>query len=137
MLNRLAVFTLDNIRPFTSAVEPLGGRPGVVGGKLWFMVVGGTRGEKAKAGRLFKPEDRKRFRGVEAEAGMLEDRRVLIVKLPGLEGLLGLSPGILVVMGLGVPAAAVEAEKLVGLWLLGGRTKSDTVMDWDSLLDGP
>lgn len=42
---------LARIRPFTSGVEPRGGFPGVVGGKLWFNVLGGTRGEKFCPGR--------------------------------------------------------------------------------------
>jgi hypothetical protein len=56
-------------------VDPLGGLPGVFGGKLWVSVFAGTRGEKVleTPGREYKAEERKRLRGVEVTPEKLVD----------------------------------------------------------------
>jgi len=117
---RAEVFVCAKERPLTSAVEPLGGRPGVVGGKLSFMVLYGTLGEKVeRPGRALRVDPRKRLRGVVAvpeksvvgrpvEREKVEPETVLY--------LFGLSPGILTRAVDGFDALAlVEREKLVFL----------------------
>jgi len=119
------------MRPLTSAVEPRGGFPGVLGGKLWFseLAAAGTRGEKVcMLGREYSAEERKRFRGVEVTPEKLVDLGTTL-----LDGacdmtdadmaggrLFGLSPGIRL------------TTMLDGRWAI-----SDAEMLWDSLLDGP
>jgi hypothetical protein len=73
----------------------------VVGGKLWFSVFGGTRGEKVDwPGREYIAEERKMLRGVEVtpeklvDFGMVADAYDMVDAEKEGGGLLGLSPGI-------------------------------------------
>lgn len=121
---------LERMRPLTSAVEPRGGRPGVVGGKLWVRVLVGTRGEKFEvAGREYKAEERNMFRGVEVTPEKLVAFGMFSAACDAADvgneggGLLGLSPGI----RLGVVSAMLDGRCAI----------SDAEMLWESLLDGP
>lgn len=90
------MFVWAKARPFTSAVEPLGGLPGVEGGKLSFMVLYGTPGEKESPGRPFRDDPRNKLRGVVAVLEKSSTGRVDCEKLEPemVLNLFGLSPGI-------------------------------------------
>jgi len=124
-----AEVVLARIRPFTSGVKPRVGFPGVDGGKLWFSVLAGTRGEKFwRPGREYRAEERKMFRGVEATPEKLVDFGMTLAGASETDadmeekGLLGLSPGI---------------RRCVAMLVEVGRGAiSDAEMLWESLLDG-
>lgn len=62
--NRSLDVVLDIPRPLSSAVEARYDLPGVSGGKLAFIVLGGTRGVKENVGASRSAEPRKKLRGV-------------------------------------------------------------------------
>lgn len=101
----------------------------MAGGKLWFSVLTGTRGDSVEAvGREYRAEERKIFRGVEATPEKLVAFGLLAGAYDAVDaekegGLFGLSPG----LRLGVAKTEVEGRCAI----------SDAEMLWESLLDGP
>jgi hypothetical protein len=122
-------------------VDPRGGLPGVVGGKLCDAVVRGTLGENEKSGRPLRDEARNKLRdGVEEMPEKSAVERVGLDKLDPemVLNLLGLSPGILMeppLILVELLIDAVDEAKFVFLpvsWL-----RSLALKDCESLLDGP
>jgi hypothetical protein len=128
-------------RPLTSAVAPLGGRPGVEGGKLSFIVLYGTLGEKVeRPGRALRVDPRKRLRGVVAVPEKSVAGRVVDVEKVEVEmvlNLLGLSPGILIRVVDGFEALVlVESEEKFVLFGVLDDCMSEALTEYESLLDG-
>lgn len=128
-------------RPVTSAIEPRGAFPGVLGGKDCVSVLWGTRGAKVGSGGLWYIADvRKMLRGVDE----VPEKLLVLYALMGggwdmvdeeyadAEALYGLSPGFL----LGRKADVVDDGIMLGA-ADEARSKSATLTLCESLLEGP